>query len=137
MSLQSVRHLHTWRRQEEHKEKGDQAVGNNDAWRHFEHTIIVLYDKGVLDLDLLDTLARDYASTGIDNGGSRDLLTMDGKELREVCIEIVNPEWFITHPKSPYFRDPTVKEWTAEDEAYNDAADEEFVSRIQGDRWGW
>lgn len=68
-------------------------MGNNAAYTTFEHTIITLYDKGVLDLDLLDTLAKEYAGSDIDSGGSRNLKTKDGKDLETVCIELVDPGW--------------------------------------------
>lgn len=68
-------------------------MGNNAAYSTFEHTIVTLYDKGVLDLGLLDTLAKNLTGESPDSGGSRNLKTKDGKNLELVCIGLVDPEW--------------------------------------------
>jgi|SRR5437899_1204024 len=104
-------------------------MGNNAAYSSFEYTIITIYNHGKLTLELLDELAKDYEGMDVDSGGSRDLVTKDGKTLEEVCIGLIDPAWVpvkSTEPNAYY----TPDEW--EDEERYDKWME-----ITDGRWGW
>jgi hypothetical protein len=103
-------------------------MGNNAAYSSFEHTIITVYDHGVLTLELLDALAKDYEDMDVDSGGSRDLTTKDGKTLEEVCIGLVDPSWVPVKSDGKYYSDPDAWEW---DERYSK------WNEITHGRWGW
>lgn len=61
------------------------------AYAAFEQTIIDLYDQDLLTLSQLDHVANHYSRQDIDSAGSRYLLTCDGKDLHQVCIELIEP----------------------------------------------
>jgi hypothetical protein len=103
-------------------------MGNNAAYSSFEHTIITIYNHGVLTLALLDELAKDYEGMDVDSGGSRGLQTKDGKSLEQVCIELVDPAW--VPDNDTHYLYPSDEEWE-EDERYNK------WSEITDERWGW
>jgi len=103
-------------------------VGNNAAYSTFQHTIITLYDRNKLDLELLDTLAEEYSGTDIDSGGDTGLTAKDGKNLEAICIHIVDPEWVpVKNEDTTVYDDPDHWEW---DERYWKW--EEICGR-----WGW
>jgi hypothetical protein len=103
-------------------------VGNNAAYSTFQHTIITLYDRNKLDLELLDTLAEEYRDTDIDSGGDTGLTAKDGRDLESICILIVDPEWVpVKNENETIYSDPDHWEW---DERYWKW--EEICGR-----WGW
>lgn len=57
----------------------------------FEKLVLNLYDRKMLTLDLLDSIARRYRLVSIDSAGSRSMRTQDGKDLHQVCIKLVDP----------------------------------------------
>lgn len=65
------------------------------AYASFEKTVIDLYDQELLTLHRLDQVAHQYRQLEIDSAGSQDLLTCDGKDLHQVCIELVDPFFLI------------------------------------------
>lgn len=95
------------------------------AYTTFEQTVISLYDKGILTLDLLDALAEAYRGTHIDCAGSRDLTSRDGKDLQQVSIALVDPSFVLVARGS---RDDNEEYWERELQLW---------SRITGTRWGW
>jgi hypothetical protein len=103
-------------------------MGNNAAYSAFEHTIITIYDHGVLSLPLLDALAKDYEGMDIDPGGSRNLETKDGKTLEEVCIGLVDPSWVPVKTADFDYDDPDEWEWEERSGKWCEITDE---------RWGW
>lgn len=44
-------------------------MGNNAAFEAFENTVLCVYNKGVLDKELLSALMEPYRDTDIDQGG--------------------------------------------------------------------
>lgn len=91
-------------------------MGNNQAYSTFQRTVINLYNRGKLDLEMLDELAEEYRGTDIDSGGDLGIETKDGKTLEQVCIELVNPGFL---PR-------------------DDSSDEYYEwERITTERWGW
>jgi hypothetical protein len=104
-------------------------VGNNAAYSTFQHTVITLYDRDKLDLDLLDALAEEHQGTDIDSGGDTGLTANDGKDLEAICIAIVDPGWSPTKSENEEdYDDPD--EW--EDEELYDK-----WRNITDKRWGW
>jgi hypothetical protein len=104
-------------------------MGNNAAYSSFEHTIVTIYNHGILTLELLDELAKDYEGMDVDAGGSRDLQTKDGKTLKEVCIGLVDPAWVPVKTDGPDdYDDPEEWEWEEKYGKWNEITDE---------RWGW
>lgn len=103
-------------------------MGNNAAYSTFQHTVITIYNHGVLSLPLLDELAKEYAGTDIDSGGDTGLLARDGKTLEDICIFLVDSEWKpVKSDDESIYSDPEHWEW-----------DEEYWKweEICG-RWGW
>lgn len=98
-------------------------MGNNVAYTAFQYTIISIYDKGVLDLELLDTLAALYADTDIDSGGDTGLLAQDGSDLETICIRTVDPSF------------PLEQQPGEEQDDYWDRKYDKWLE-IEG-RWGW
>lgn len=80
-------------------------MGWNAGYTIFEATVIGAYDLGKLDKQLLTVLMEPYRDSDIDSGGSRDLLTKDGKGVEQVVIEV----WGLPVPKKPKGR--TDDEW--------------------------
>lgn len=62
-------------------------MGWNSGYRVFEATVIGAYDLGKLDKSLLKVLMEPYRNTDIDSGGSKNLLSHDGKDLNQIVIE--------------------------------------------------
>ncbi|HEY0754208.1 MAG TPA: hypothetical protein VGD98_09620 [Ktedonobacteraceae bacterium] len=61
------------------------------AFAEFEATIIDLYDRDELTLELLNALANRYYQREIDCSASQLFLTRDGKDLWQVCIGLLDP----------------------------------------------
>ena len=61
------------------------------AYAAFEKTILDLYERKELTLDVLDHVARQYQSSGIDSAGSYALQARDSKDLQQICIALVDP----------------------------------------------
>lgn len=91
----------------------------------FEQTVIDLYNKRILKLEILDTLAQMYRGMSVDSIGSNMLLTADGKDLPQVCISLVNPEFVLVERGS-----------TNDDDEYWEKELKEW-SHITNVRWGW
>jgi len=66
-------------------------MSRRSAYAEFEKVILNLYEQKRLTLALLDDIAQQYTQIGIDSAGSQYVLTHDGKDLCQVCIELVDP----------------------------------------------
>ena len=62
-------------------------MGWNAGFTIFEATVVGAYDLGVLDKKLLAVLLEPYRGTDIDFGGCRDLVSKDGKCVKQIVIE--------------------------------------------------
>jgi hypothetical protein len=91
----------------------------------FEQTIIDLYDKRSLTIELLDILASMYREMEVDSAGSNLLITADGKDLAQVCIGLVDPTFAIVARGST---DDNDEYWELELKQW---------SYIVSNRWGW
>lgn len=72
-------------------------MGWNAGYTIFEATVIGAYDLGRLDKKLLSVLMEPYRGTDIDSGGSRGLVSKDGKNVRQIVVEI----WGLEPPSMP------------------------------------
>jgi len=61
------------------------------TYEAFEKTILDLYDRKILTPGLLDHIAGQYCLVGIDSAGSQYVRARDGKDLHQICIELVDP----------------------------------------------
>ncbi|MEO7019912.1 MAG: hypothetical protein ABI234_07155 [Ktedonobacteraceae bacterium] len=95
------------------------------AYATFEKTILDLYERGHLTLHLLDQIASQYRLIGPDSAGSQYVCTQDGKDLHQICIELVDPTFAIcargSHEDHEEYWEQELKKW------------EEIVHG----RWGW
>ncbi|SRR6266487_2748109 len=104
-------------------------MGNNAAYSTFQHAVITIYNRGKLDLDLLDALAQEYRDTDIDSGGDTGLTAKDGKHLEAICILLVDPEWVpVKIDDERVYRDPD--EWESSERYWK-------WYEITRGRWGW
>lgn len=91
----------------------------------FEKTILNLYERRLLTPDLLDRVAKQYRTKSIDSAGSRHVQTWDGKDLHQICIELVDPSFPICERGSSgdhaEYWERELKKW------------EEIVHK----HWGW
>lgn len=103
-------------------------MGWNKGYTIFEATVIGAYDLGKLDKALLAVLMKPYANSDIDSGGSRGLLTKDGKSVEQVVIELMGGK-----PTPPYPKDSDDEEvW----DAYHNAVYDEFYPIVRK-HFGW
>jgi len=95
------------------------------AYATFEKTILDLYERNMFTLSLLDLVASQYRQVGIDSAGSQYIRTRDGKDLHQVCIELVDPTFPIVERGSSGDRE---EYWEQELKKW-----QEIVYK----RWGW
>jgi hypothetical protein len=108
---------------------GVKRMGNNEAFRTFQVTVIILYNHEVLTLAILDELAEEWRGPDIDRGGDTDITAENGKSLEEICIALVYPRWRPTiNDDLSVYDDP--------DEWYDEEMNRKFDT-ITNDRWGW
>lgn len=95
------------------------------AYAAFEESIIELYERRILTLGLLDRIANRYRQVNIDSAGSQYLQTQDGKDLYQICIELVDPTFPIAVRGSSEDHD---EYWEKELKKWQE---------IVYNRWGW
>lgn len=61
------------------------------AYAEFEKTILDLYDRRSLTLHQLDQIANQYRWLPVGSTGGSSRIARDGKDLSQVCIELVDP----------------------------------------------
>lgn len=103
-------------------------MGWNKGYGIFEATVVGAYDLGLLNIDLLGVLMRPYADSDIDEGGSCDLKSKDGKSVKEIVLEVVGAN---IPAKPPEGTDESADEW----DEYYDALYDNF--REVSKRFGW
>ncbi|MGE5631355.1 MAG: hypothetical protein ACM3TR_09700 [Caulobacteraceae bacterium] len=101
-------------------------MGWNEGYRIMEQQVVSLYDAGLLNKNVLNTLMQPFCDTDIDHGGSEDLKSKDGKSADDIICFIMEPEKyqeatenFIPDPKDPdwneklydLYREITRREW--------------------------
>lgn len=109
-------------------------MGNNQAYTDFERTVVKLYNKGVLDKELLSELMEPYRGTDIDEGGMYGTLSKDGLDVQEIVIKVFTGE-VPAKPNLP----ADYKVWTKEQDDQNDAYcdNKHAILKSITDRFGW
>lgn len=95
------------------------------AYASFEKTVLELYEQGVLTLERLERLAEQYRTIEIDSAGSQYLRAYDGKDLHQICIELVEPAL------------PLVARGSSEDHEEYWEKELKKWEEIARQRWGW
>jgi hypothetical protein len=95
------------------------------AYEAFEKAMLDLYDRELLTLDRLDRVASRYRQLQIGSVGNQHLLTRDGKDLCQVCIELVDPSFPIP-----------VQGSSADHEEYWEQELKKWEDIVRW-RWGW
>lgn len=97
--------------------KDSDVMAARVAYSIFEQTVIGLYNRGELTVDLLDTLAGMYRGMRVDSAGSKGLVANDSKDLPQVCIALVNPSFALIERGSQEddheYWEKELKEWSA------------------------
>jgi len=111
-------------------------MGNNAAFTSFEAAVIAVYNKGVLDKELLEQLAAPYEGTDIDRGGMEGTLTKDGLDIDGIVLSLYGVE---LSPKPFEFSEvnwatATQEQREASEEWYDRQYDE--INAIYN-KWGW
>lgn len=109
-------------------------MGNNAAFTSFEASVIAVYNKGVLDKELLDALAAPYEGVDIDRGGMEGTLAKDGLDIDGIIFKIYGVEM----PPAPTLP-PDWKDWTDEQSSANDEWNDLHYEKLKPieDGWGW
>ena len=109
-------------------------MGNNAAFSSFEASVIAVYNKGVLDRELLDALAKPYEDSDIDRGGMEGTLAKDGLDVDDIILKIYG----VTLPPKPDLPKDW-KEWTKAQDKANEAWNDLHYEALQPieDGWGW
>lgn len=110
-------------------------MGNNQAFTHFEATVIAVYDKGVLDKDLLSTFMEQYRGVDIDHGGMEGTLSKDGLDVEEIVLKTFGKE-VPSKPDIPCDWKTWTPEQRSRNEAYWDARYEAFHEISNQFGWG-
>lgn len=95
------------------------------AYANFEKTVLYLYDQGLLTLGFLDYIAERYRLVSMDSAGSCYVRAQDGKDVRQVCIALVDPTF------------PLVTEGSSEDHEEYWEQEQKKWEEIVRKRWGW
>lgn len=109
-------------------------MGNNAAFTSFEASVIAVYNKGVLDRELLDALAAPYDGLDVDRGGMEGTLTRDGLDIDGVILKIYGVS-LSPQPELP--RDH--RQWTPDQYQANEEWHEKRWEALQPIEkgWGW
>lgn len=92
-------------------------MGWNQGYTIFEATVVGAYDLGKLDKELLAVLMEPYADSDIDSGGSCDLVSNDGLDIKEIVLKV----WTGELPAMPDKETGTEEEWDQyQDKIYDD-----------------
>lgn len=95
------------------------------AYAAFEEMVLDLYERKTLTLGLLDHIASQYRPMGIDSAGSQYASASDGKDLHQICIELIDPTFPIVTRGS---RDDHEEYWEQELRKWEE---------IEYEHWGW
>lgn len=95
------------------------------SYASFERTVLDMYEQGDLTLEFLEHIAHQYRTVGIDSAGSQYLLARDGKDLHQICISLVDPNFILALRGSS---EDHLESWERELQKW-----EEIVRQ----RWGW
>lgn len=109
-------------------------MGNNAAFTDFEATVLAVYNKGVLDKELLSSFMEMHRNSDIDRGGMTGDLAKDGSDIDEIILKTFG----LPVPPRPTLP-ADHKTWTVEQHDLNEKYWEDrydAVSTIE-ERFGW
>jgi hypothetical protein len=92
------------------------GMGNNAAFTSFEASVMACYNKGVLDVPLLNALMEPYRDMDIDSGGM--VGTLSKKDKLDVVDVVLKVHGKKLPPKPKIPKD--YKMWTPEEDAANE-----------------
>ena len=110
----------------------DKVMGNRQAFTTFEATVMVLYRRCILTIDLLDEIGVLYRGMDVDYGGYAGIQAEDGRDVYEAVVRTLYPDW--KPVKDEHYLQ--VEAEYGEAFAFNDALEAFFVDVTSG-RWGW
>lgn len=90
-------------------------MGNNAAFTYFEAVTLAVYNRGVLDKELLSELMKTFAYRDIDSGGMLGTLSHDGKDIETIVLDVFGVE----RPPKPDLPDDRAA-WSEEQHEAND-----------------
>lgn len=105
-------------------------MGWNKGYEIFEHTVINLYDDGILTRELLEKIAEPYMATDCDSGGSQELIAKDGKNFEQVICAIMKPIEYQDVVDNPKYYEGENECWESNERAY------ELFKSIWNGVWG-
>lgn len=109
-------------------------MGNNAAYTSFEWITIYLYDKGLLNKEILSDIMEQYRGTDIDSGGSRDLISKDGLGIYEVVLKTFD----IKVPEKPNVPKNWKDQTEEQNEIWNNYCDTIYdLFNEVTDKFGW
>lgn len=100
-------------------------MGKRIAYANFEETIINLYEREWLTLNLLDSVAGQYRFVGPDSAGSQHVVAKDGKDLPQICLALVDPTFPLVGRGSD-----------GDDDEYWEQELKKWEETMR-ERWGW
>lgn len=66
-------------------------MGWNSGYTAMESAVIAAYNAGILTVEVLEKIMEPYKGTDCDSGGSCNLRTNDGLDVKEVICKIMKP----------------------------------------------
>lgn len=109
-------------------------MGDNRSYTNFESLTIDLYDKGLLNKEILSSIMEQYRDTDIDSGGSQDLISKDGLDIARVVLKTFD----IQVPEKPNIPENWKDQTEEQQEIWNDYCDTMYdLFNEVTDKFGW
>lgn len=110
-------------------------MGWNEGFTILEHTVITLYDEGVLTKELLEKIVEPFKETDCDSGGAQYLLSKDGLCVEHIICKVLFPTltyYAETYPlyENDYELEEDSDNWLKNERAYN------LWEKIWHQHWG-
>lgn len=98
-------------------------MGNNGAYTNFESLTVDLYNKGLLNKEILSSIMEQYRGTDIDSGGSQGLVANDGLNVVAIVIKTFGKELPVMPDVQKNWKDRTEKQEELYDKYVSDLYD--------------
>lgn len=105
-------------------------MGWNAGYTIMEHTVVTLYDKGLLTAEILDAVMEPYKGKDCDSGGSADLKAKDGLGVEEIICKTMEPEKYKDVIENPKYYEGEKECWKSNERAYD------LFQSIWSGNWG-
>lgn len=109
-------------------------MGSNSAYTEFEEITVGIYDLGKLDNEVLTVILEAYRGCDIDSGGSRDLVSTDGKGVEQIVIETMGGAFPVKPCVPVNWSECTIEQRIMNDEFY-EAVGNQFNAITK--QFGW